>query len=142
MNDRQASVGYYITGWRRMAASHILYCIHYYLTYGIQNHLHEVFFPLDCVENEMVTRTLSLKAKVSYSLSLGVASVNSTWLGITWPSITLWSIFSGRRAGCEHNKHNVYCYIMRYTECYKLLSGSVTVHQQCREQLCIQIKLW
>jgi len=57
---------------------HMLYCINYYLTYGIQNHLHEDFFPFNCVENEMVTRTLSLKAKVSYSLSLGVASVNST----------------------------------------------------------------
>jgi hypothetical protein len=76
------------------------------------NHLHEDGFPLDCVENEMVTRTLSLKAKVSYSLSLGVAWVNNAWLGITWPSITFWSIFSGRGVGCEHNKHNVYCYII------------------------------
>lgn len=66
-----------------MGPSYILYYIHYYLTYGIRNHLHEDFSPLDCAENEMVTRTLSLKAKVSYSLSLGVASVNSTRLGIT-----------------------------------------------------------
>lgn len=120
-NDWQASEGYYTTGWRRMAPSYTLYCIHYNLTYGIQNNLHEDFLPLDCVENEMVTRTLSLKAKVSYSVFLGVASVNSTWLGIIWPSITFWSIFSGRGGGYKHKKHNVYCYITRYNECYNIL---------------------
>jgi hypothetical protein len=82
----------------------------------MQNHLHEDVFPLDCAENEMVTRTLSLKAKVSYSLSLGVASVNSAWLGITWPSITFWSIFSGRGVGYEQNKHNVFCYIIHWIQ--------------------------
>jgi hypothetical protein len=70
-------------------------------------YLHEGVFPLDWVENEMVTRTLSPKANVSYSLSLGVASVNSTWFGITWPSTTFWSIFSGRGVGYEQRKHSI-----------------------------------
>lgn len=51
-------------------------------------------FPFMTVLKEIMTLTLSPKAKVSNSVVSGVACVNNTWCGITWPSTTFSSIRS------------------------------------------------